>query len=181
MHRVARILIALLAFGAFVRAQETDRTKEYKVKAALVANFAKFTTWPKSAFQNEFAPVVIGVWGKKPLGGRIDALAGKRVGSRRIVVKHVRTTAAARRCHVLFVPKIAPADRRKLFVALAGAPTLTVGDQAGFAENGGILNLRVVSGKVRFDVNPKAAARAGLRLHPKLLRSGRIVRERSAR
>jgi hypothetical protein len=53
---------------------------------------------------------------------------------------------------------------------------LTVGDERGFVDEGGMIALRVVDGRVRFDVNVTAARRAGLRLSSQLLQLAMSVR-----
>jgi hypothetical protein len=53
---------------------------------------------------------------------------------------------------------------------------LTVGDSAGFLERGGVIRFRVEDNKVRFDINPDAAARAHLEVSSQLLKLATIVR-----
>jgi hypothetical protein len=55
-----------------------------------------------------------------------------------------------------------------LLRAVAG-PVLTVGETLPFERRGGIITFIIEAGKVRFDVNPRAAERAGLRLSSKVL------------
>jgi uncharacterized membrane protein len=44
-----------------------------------------------------------------------------------------------------------------------------------FTERGGMISLRLVGQKVRFDINMDAAERAGLKLSSQLLRLARVV------
>ena len=77
--------------------------------------------------------------------------------------------------HVLFVAGDADAIQRALDV-VGGAPVLTVGEAARFAERGGMIGFRVTpEGRVGFDINLKRAERAGLRLRSQLLKLARIV------
>jgi hypothetical protein len=57
--------------------------------------------------------------------------------------------------------------------AAAGAPTLTVGETASFIDQGGIINFILENGRVRFQIDPKAAARADLRISSHLFRLAR--------
>ena len=52
---------------------------------------------------------------------------------------------------------------------------LTVSDTNGFAHQGVIINLIKVDNKIRFEINPAAAERAGLKISSHLLRLARIV------
>jgi hypothetical protein len=58
---------------------------------------------------------------------------------------------------------------------LKGAPVLTIGETAGFAKNGGIINLVLEDNKVRFEVNVRAAKDADLNISSRLLALARIV------
>jgi YfiR/HmsC-like len=52
---------------------------------------------------------------------------------------------------------------------------LTIGESDGFARAGGMVNFVIDAGRVRFDVNQKAAERRGLRLSSRMLRLARRV------
>ena len=52
---------------------------------------------------------------------------------------------------------------------LSGVSVLTVGDRAGFARKGGIINFVLDNGRVRFEINVKAAERAHLKISARFL------------
>ena len=52
---------------------------------------------------------------------------------------------------------------------------MTVGESEGFAALGGIINLTVEGSTVHFEVNQRAAQRAGLKISSKLLSLAKIV------
>ena len=59
---------------------------------------------------------------------------------------------------------------------------LTVGDTKGFVDQGVIINFILEGSKVRFEIKPEAADRAGLRISSKLLQLAlRIVSAPGAR
>lgn len=144
---------------------------EYLVKAAFLFNFAKFVTWPKSAFADESAPLVIGVLGPDPFGAILEkTLEGKRIEKRPIEIRRFATAAEARRCHILFVSPSLGEDLEDAIKEIASAPVLTVGDTDGFARKGGIIQLFVEAKKLKFDASAEAAKRAGLSLSSQLLK-----------
>ncbi len=76
MHR-ALIIIGLLVAGVAANAtQEIDEVTAAKVKAAYLYNFARFVKWPGDAFEDEQAPIVIGVVGRDPFGAVLDPKKG---------------------------------------------------------------------------------------------------------
>ena len=54
---------------------------------------------------------------------------------------------------------------------------MTVGNAPGFTRQGGIINFIMQDNRVRFEINPEAADRAGLRISSKLLQLATIVHD----
>jgi hypothetical protein len=54
--------------------------------------------------------------------------------------------------------------------AMQGSGALVVGESEDFLEQGGMINFHLQGGKVRFEVNLKAAEDEGLKVSSKLLR-----------
>ena len=80
-------------------------------------------------------------------------------------------------CHVLFVASYEFTTVSRVVCGLAARPILTVGTAPGFARAGGLIGFTSVNGRVRFEINPQAAARAGLKINAQLLKLAIIVGE----
>ena len=146
---------------------------EYQVKAAFLYNFARFIEWPAATGRDGFAICVLG---EDPFGSALQGLTRKRVRGVPIRVRRLRAVAEGDHCQVLF---IAASERHALVEALAylaGRPVLTVSDIGGFTELGGIVELYIENKRVRFAINPAAAAHSGLKVSSKLLSLARVVR-----
>jgi hypothetical protein len=176
-HRIrlaASALLALaLAIAGKAHAAAPPRTDERDVKAAVLCNLPKFVTWPARPVEDPrpaedpLAPLVIGIVEPDPFGTTLDRLAAStRAGGRPLAVRRLERPDP--RLHVLFVPG-GTRDTREL-LAGAGPGVLTVGESADFLEQGGMVRLAVVDGHVRFQIDPAAAARAGLTVSSQLLR-----------
>jgi hypothetical protein len=70
---------------------------------------------------------------------------------------------------LLYVPAGAASSASPLLRKAAALPILTVGESADFLEQGGLIGLKIVEGRVRFDVAKTAGERAGLRFRSQLL------------
>lgn len=141
------------------------------VKTAFLCNFVKFTDWPAEAFQKPDSPLVIGVLGTDPLGSRLDnATREMTVHGRRIVVRRFASVPAPGECHVLFAGEGGIKRLGEIVSALGQAPVLVVGDEKGFAEQGGTIGLVESQGSLRFEVNLGAANTGGLKLGSGLLK-----------
>lgn len=151
---------------------------EAEVKAAFLYHFTGYVDYPASASIQPGNPFVIGVLGKDTI---IDALQqavrGKSVKGRPVVVKQVGLGQELKECHVLFVPETQAAHLSRVLDILGDAPVLLVGESKDFAARGGMIGFFVEQNRVRFEINPEAARRAHLTISSRLLSLARIVKE----
>ena len=164
-HACAAVLV-VLATGHQVRAQAVS--EEYRVKAAYLYNFVKYVEWPAEAGTG---PVTICVAGRNPFGTVLQTLVrGERIGGRPIETRVILEPEPG--CHVIFVPD--GSATRAYLQGATGMPVLTVGESTTFIEQGGIANFYLERRNVRFEINPMAAERAGIRISARLLQLARI-------
>lgn len=160
---VLGVLLGLLSFAPPARA---DELPEYRLKAAFLYNFALFTEWPAEVG----GTLNLCIHGPDPFGKEIDALQGKVVGGRSIVVQRKAAGEPLNGCQIVFVAPAAIGTLPRVLEAVRGRPVLTVADSAGAVRQGAALNLAVDQNKVSFEANLLAARGAGLNLSSKLLR-----------
>ncbi|MCB2017476.1 MAG: YfiR family protein [Hydrogenophaga sp.] len=165
-------LSCLLAVQAGTAAAQgvTDQA----VKAGFVFNFIRFTQWP-GVRPDDAHPLLLCAVGERPLDGQLVSLNGRRVDGRAVEVRMQVPPAEWPSCHMLF---IGMGDRTESVLRGVGnLPVLTVGDQNGFVQAGGMIGLRVEDSRVRFDVNLAAAHRAGLTLNSQMLKlAGQVLK-----
>ena len=174
----ARVLVVLgiLLGGCCWAAGAQAANSEYQVKAAFLYNFMKFVEWPGDGAGSS-GTLTIGILGKDPFGEAIDEVRGKTAKGRRIVVLHLHGVEELKECDLLFVCASERGRLPQILKALQNARTLTVGDQDGFCQAGGMVNLVFVKNRVGFEVNRAAASRARLRVSSQLLKLARLVLE----
>jgi uncharacterized protein DUF4154 len=167
MPRSARLLAWCLgvALNAIAPAALCDELPEYRLKAAFLYNFALFTEWPPDVG----SMLNLCVYGRDPFGADIDALQGKPVGDRRMVVSRVNSVEALTHCQVVFIADPSGDGISRVLSALRGANVLTIADAPGAAQQGVALNMNVVNNKITFEANLTAARAANLKLSSKLL------------
>lgn len=172
--------MVMAAFGAAaldVRpAAQSHGSIEDDVKAAYLFNFTKFVEWPSGAFSGTSDPLKVCVAGDEALRHAVErAVTGERVGGRPL--KYVAPPPDdAAGCHMLYLGRGAT-DRASLIATAAKHPILIVGDSPQFLQLGGAIAFVIEERRVRFDIDPAAAARAGLKVSSKLLRVARHVVE----
>jgi len=149
---------------------------EHQLKAAFVSKLPEFTEWPEATLDG-LQRVELCVARPNPFGASLrELIAGERLGTRPLVVREVDSPQDLDACQLLFVANQSPRERRGLLDRARTLPILTVGDTATFIDEGGIVALHVINGRVRFDINVEAANQAGLRLSSQLLQLALNVR-----
>lgn len=154
------------------RAADRAAPSEYDVKAAFLFNFAKFVSWPPTAFASPEAPVLIGVLGDNPFGGELARLATDvRVQGRAFEVKHATSLAPLQNCHVIFISASERERLPQILAALGQAHSLalTVGESENFLRDGGMIRFVIEQNRVRFEIRAETATAAGLGISSKLL------------
>lgn len=167
----ALCVVQPLVFATEVRGESL----EYSVKAAFIYNFAKFIEWPAGSFEED-DPIVIGVLGRDSFTAVLDkTVAGKTVRERKIEVKPISSAEEALKCHILFIGETDIITMTGIIEDLDRTPVLTVSDLGKFAERGGMIQLEMDQGRVRFEINLAATERVGLKPSSQLLKLARII------
>jgi hypothetical protein len=169
------LLPAVSVCGSAVRA-EAAANSEYQVKAAFLYNFMKFVDWPGDGLSTP-GTVTLGILGKDPFGEALDEVRGKTVKGRRVVVVHLRGIDELKECDLLYICASERGRLSQILKAVQNARVLTVADQDGFCQAGGMINLLFVKNRVGFEVNVAAASRARFRVSSQLLKLARLVLE----
>lgn len=171
MIRIVRVLSASMLLASAAWAQTFS---EYRVKAAYLYNFVKLADWPPSALPVAPAPVVFCVFGGDDEFVNVleTTTAGKTVGRNPVSVKAVRSARELRSCQLVFFRAAEPAVVREAVANLNDSGALLVGEQEGFLAGGGMINLFLAEGKVRYQVNSTALDHAHIRYESNFLAMG---------
>lgn len=175
-HAAMLVLAVLLNMSDSARADDEDN-REYEIKAAFIYNFAQFTVWPDKAFASDDSPFVVAVVGQDPFNHALEsACEGKSIAGHPMEVRHIDSLDQIEGCHLLFVPETEDDHLDDIFKVVADRPILTVGESPKFPWAGGTIRFLIEDHKMRFEVNPDAAAKAALRISSKLMSLARIFK-----
>jgi hypothetical protein len=170
------LMLAWFLTNASIARADTTASKEYQVKAAFLLNFAQFIQWPAENFAAPETPIAVGVLGDDPFGSALEqTFHGESINGRQLVVKRSRKIEDLKTCHMIFISSGEKDRIADAIKSLGDASVLTVGETDQFVQRGGIINLYMDNGKVRFEVNAGEAQRKGLKIHSQLLKRAKIV------
>jgi preprotein translocase subunit Sec61beta len=173
-NAAAPLLIGMALLGA--PPAWGQEAAEYQVKAVLLYNLTRFTTWPAERFQGhgEFR---LCVYGEDRFQGSLDlAVRGESVNGLPVRLHYPGGVDDIAGCHLLFVGAGETRPEYEVLAAVAAAPILTVGESEGFIFNGGMVRFYTQGSKIRFAINPDAVTAAGLKVSANLLYIATIVR-----
>lgn len=149
-------------------AEPSDAERQHTMKAVFVYKFSLYVTWPSEV---PVSPLAICLLGDSPLQGPLEEVARtKQTHGRSISIRRLGALEEARDCHILVVPKFWTPQIPELLRRLEGRPVLTVGDGDGMAQAGLHLGFVIREGRLRFQANPEAITRSGLRASSRLLK-----------
>jgi hypothetical protein len=149
----------------------SQSTVEQSVKVAFVFNFIKFTQWPHARESLLFC-----TQGAQPLDWQFGQFKGEVVNGRTLDVRHNVPSGEWRTCDVLFLSRSDAAVVDSVQRILGNTPTLTIGDLPDYAQNGGMIAMRVEGNRLRFDINLAAVHRAGLVLSGQMVKlAGKVL------
>jgi len=147
---------------------EVPSAPEYQLKAVFIYNFDQFVDWPDGAFPKADSPLVITVLGDNPFGTVLEQVTrGKQIRGHEIVVRYAQDVAKIGQTHVLFVG--APYNQNPSEVLQKLTGVLTIGDTDNFTAAGGMIRFYSERSKLRFEINTRAADKAGIKVSAKLL------------
>ncbi len=170
------LLVALLVLCVPVSVPAAEYLQaEYRVKAAFLYNFARFTSWP----EHTSSVFKLCVLGDDPFGEALDALIGKTVHGEVLTISRLVHPSELDGCELVYISTSHTDNLDELLVLLRDQAVLTVSDIDAFIDHGGIIGFRIADNKVRFEINTSAAARADLSISSKLLSlANRVSMER---
>jgi hypothetical protein len=162
-------LIALAWFSAGMLLHAQPAAGVDPVKAAVILRFPEFVQWPAAVWDSRES-VELCVAGAPAVAEALKELvAGETVHGRSLEAREfVRSVPAS--CHVVFIgDAVGSATREEMLRSLGTRPVLSMSDHPTFLDAGGMVQLRIVNDRLRFEINLGPAQRNGLRVSSRLL------------
>jgi hypothetical protein len=143
---------------------------EYRFKSAFLYRIPGFVEWPAAAFEGR-QDIQLCIVRPNPFDTVLrDLVANEKINGRLLTVRDIDADEPVTACHELFIPAKASSAGPAILKKAQGLPILTIGDYDGFLDDGGMIVLRMIDRRIRFEVATEVARRAGLGLSSQLLK-----------
>lgn len=169
--------LILLCVCGTARAQDQAPLQLYeeKIKAGLVYNFLKYTSWPANAAGSGNTGLRVCLLGDGPFDSYLYPLQGRMAQQYVIVIKKITKAEDARNCSLLYIHQDREDVLPQILQALKGWHVLTISDIAQFAAQGGMVEFGREDQKIDLLINKGAVDAAGLSIQARLLKLARLV------
>ncbi len=118
--------------------------------------------------------------GAVPFADYLQPMSGTLIGDRELLVSITDNEKNFNgRCHILFVGDDQKLIMKKLYLSKKYVYILSVSEQEGFIESGGIVNIIDQSQRISFDIDLDNAKRRGLFISSDLLSLARNIKRLS--
>ena len=160
--RLLSVMLLLITMSAGA----ADASREDKIKAGYIYNFAKLVNWPQTESSLDDTAFKICIMDSN-IYKAAATLAGKDIHGKRAEVKKITASESVNtECKIIFLTKSANMD--EVLETAKGLPILTLADTVNFVNKGGIIEMFVENNKIRFSINEKSAIENGLQISPRL-------------
>lgn len=171
------LLFAVVLLGLFVTPTKLHAaSQESIIKAAFIEKLTRFIAWPGQDIQTSDDPFQLCVINEDSFDGALDRLASvTQVKGRILVIQYLKSIKAIKDCDVLFISGSMSKRLDAVLMHVRGRPVLTIGDTDGYADRGVMVNFFVDEGKLRFEINHKAAMAAKIKVGSRVMKLARLV------
>ena len=170
--RSKALAILLLVMGFELCSAEAVIEEENLV-AALSLNVLRFTSWPEPQSHS----FNLCIYGDNVTKEAFNSLENKAVGSKSLHIVSLAHLIDLDRCQAVYMGEVKQSVLLQVFNDLRKKPVLTIGFGEAFAENGGMIGLRKINGKLAIDINLRASNEAGIVISSRLLSLANIVEQ----
>lgn len=167
------LLLTLLLTRGLIGQYSVD-----ELKAAYLEKFALFIKWPEnstlSALKN---PFIIGVIKDKSFSAILKKVyRNQKIQNRKVKINYFPNLKSIEGCNILISHGSDEGEFLFILSRFGKKPVLIISDSEGSAEKGIHINFFLEHRKLKFEINPDALKRSGLKASYQLMQLAKLVK-----
>lgn len=161
-----------IALSCQAFAVEAVQLQEGKIKAGLVYNFLKYTSWP----DNNLGKIRICLYGGDSFEGALYPLSGRTAQQQVIDVREISDINDSMDCEMVFINKAYEDEMADVLSVLDNTNVMTLSDIKNFSHKGGMVEFsKEKDQRIHLVMNKTTIDRSGLVIGDRLLKLARVV------
>ncbi len=175
IKKIPPILLCILLFFSNMQVVWSRSVEKQAVLAVLTLNVARFTSWPEQIFNTAESILNLCVFGDNVVQNAFEDIDNKIINNKTINIVNLSRLRNVNRCQLLYLSELEHSRLILLLAEIHGQAILTVGENMGFLQAGGMVGLEKVEGKIRLTINLAKVEQTGLVISSRLLKLAKIV------
>lgn len=160
------IILFLFTFLITIAPEPVQDKSPAEIHSAMVYNFMKYVNWSDENISGEF---IIAVYGSDEVYNTLNQWYNdKPKGGKKIKVKNIKNISEFATAHVLYISKTKNKEFDAIHTIIKGKPVLSITDSNNLGQKGAAINMKVIDGKLKFEINQKTFEESGLRVSSQL-------------
>jgi hypothetical protein len=163
-----RLIAGLMLTGAASTAEAIGGADIEALMLSYLAKFPQFVEWPEAQLPPPGGAFNFCVLGDEDLTAIAATVGQQKAQQRPFNVVDGKRRGSLTDCHILYLGHSEGWRVKTMLASVQSHPVLTISDIDGFAGQGGIIDFVVQDHHLKFEINLKAAAKAGLHINAQL-------------
>ena len=163
------LLLLVLSLNSLYAASSQD-----DVKVAIIGKLSKFIKWNTNSNNQNFIITVLGDDTFKELLDK--KYNGLQINSKNVVVTQLQSIDKLKEADILYIGDIAHEEQYKFIQHSKNNSILSISQEKGFAQRGGVIQLYFVSQKLKLKINHQSSLESNLKINAALLSIATIVK-----
>lgn len=169
------LLTSYMLFGMWAASGAEEEVAEFQVKSAFLYNLPKFVRWPAIALDGPQKNLTVCIFGHEDMHDYPYKQDDGPTPEYVLKVGFRNFDAGLSGCQMAYIGKASRLHSRAILEWCHRNHILTIGDQPGFIELGGVIGFTLIDEQVRLVISRSAAQSSELQISAKLFELAQIV------
>lgn len=162
------LLTSSMLVGMWAASDAEEEVVEFQVKSVFLYNLPKFIRWPESSLDDPQKNLTVCVIGHEDMHDYLNRLDASPTPGYVLKVSFRNIDAGLSGCQMAYIERTSRLHARAILEWCHRNHILTIGDQPGFIELGGVIGFALIDEQVQLVISRSAVQSSELQISAKL-------------
>jgi hypothetical protein len=153
--------LVILSIVVFSITSLRINAQQGKFQTIFIFNFYKQMEWPSDYKGKDF---IIGVLGTSEITPMLEKLTVSKSGKTNFIISKFASLNTITKCNMLYIPSEQSQQFEAVQKKLSGTSTLIITEKPGLGGKGSAINFVEINGRLKFELNQSALAKARIQV-----------------